>query len=147
MCNYSVAMLQRQINIIQDSPSFEIQLRRRHVNQLWAFMAFNVVLNNHVLKKWINNTSKQLVHGTIWFCAFKVSYKLVCGSLILFNFWRYSVCFTIPFYSLSIQLLTKLNRLYLGMIYFKYGRTWLGGSVEVKIWKDMDGLMDRQTDK
>ena len=39
----------------------------------------------------------------------------------------------------------KLESFHLGMLYVKYGWTWLGDSEEVEMWKDMDGHLDRQT--
>ena len=37
-----------------------------------------------------------------------------------------------------------INHLKLGMLYVKYGGTWLGDSEEVYHWKNMDGKTDRQ---
>ena len=41
---------------------------------------------------------------------------------------------------------TNFNHLYLGMLYVKYGGTWLGDSEGVNMWKDIDRHLDRQTD-
>ena len=40
---------------------------------------------------------------------------------------------------------TNLNCLHLGVLYVKYGGTWLGDSEEVNTWKDIDGHLNRQT--
>ena len=42
---------------------------------------------------------------------------------------------------------TNLNHLYLRMLYVKYGGTWLGDSEEFNMLTDMDGHLDRETNR